>query len=170
MGVETFYVVARVANETSRRVERKTAARHVAFELLFENLIKMNQYIHIGAEVAAITALTIRFQRQLGKLEQRIELLENKLGRARNASPERRGPSVSIFETKPKPASTDFFMSFFPVFSKEGAPTPSTVSIHELEDDDAAETDAEPRPEDVKATFLKHLAFLADPESPISAS
>ena len=139
----------------------------------------MNQYIHIGAEVAAIAALTIRFQKQLGKLEQRIELLEKKIGQAKIVPAEKcRGPSVSIFEPEPKqsPAAQppDFFMSFFPLFSKE---TPSAVSIHELEDEDDDENardggddenarDDEPsRPEDVKAMFLKHLGFLADPDS-----
>lgn len=116
----------------------------------------MNQYIHIGAEVAAITALTIRFQKQLAQLEQRIELLESSL----KQQPKKiRGPKVAIFDADPIKKPPDFFMSFFPLFG-ETLPEQShtnTVSIEEILE--------EPKPENVKDIFLKHLAFLADPNS-----
>jgi hypothetical protein len=116
----------------------------------------MNQYIHIGAEVAAITALTIRFHKQIQKLEKRIEVLEKNFVSV---------PRVSLFEPTTPPAEknhqqTDFFMSFFPMFSAERASDekPSSVFIEELVTEDQD-------PDEIKNIFLKHLAFLADPSA-----
>jgi len=112
----------------------------------------MNQYIHIGAEVAAITALTIRFQKELTALKERIAALEadRKPGR---------GPKV-LFAHEPAKTPNDFFMSFFPMFTPAAAVS-NTVSIEEI-----VESEQDPKEQkQIKDTFLKHLAFLADPDA-----
>lgn len=120
----------------------------------------MNQYIHIGAEVAAITALTICFEKKLKHLESRVETLEKQMSNTN-------GPRITLFEPTPQVSDknfpTDFFMSFFPTFTSWEDKNTSSVSIEELQvEENPAKVDD---PEEIKKIFLKHLSFLADSEA-----
>jgi hypothetical protein len=114
----------------------------------------MNQYIHIGAEVATITALTITFNKKLKQLENRIEALEK--------NQTSRQPSVQIFEARPQTVDPgEFIMSFFPMFSNvSNEQEMSSATIEEIEDVELDE-------QKLKTVFIKHLAFLADQDAEI---
>jgi hypothetical protein len=116
----------------------------------------MNQYIHIGVEIAAISAITMKFNKKITELETRIEALENK------KTLTARQPSVQIFETpQTKPDATEFIMSFFPFFNRDVEIFDSDLppaTIEEIDENDEKK---------LKSVFIKHLKFLADQDAEI---
>ena len=111
----------------------------------------MNQYIHIGAEVAAIATLSIKFSNRLKKLEERISALEE-MNRQKQ-------PKVEIFETQSSQKDPmEFLMGFFPIFANQNQ---SNVTIEEIQEEIPTQ---EISKDQLKSVFIKHLAFLADDE------